>query len=342
MPPASCRRPSGYTSLAPTRPASGCSANTRSSASSQPGDSSVSLLRNRTYSPRAISAPRLHVPMKPRFCSLRSKRTPVTPASAGATGSGDASSTTITSIMSCGVCACRLFRHVNVSSGLPYTGITIEATGFAARSNASGVIVSSCRAGAARAGRKRSSGRTLARTRSASAAGPSSRRIDSATDDICGSRMMPARHAWKRARATLARWPAVRSGWVIRHDRELSSSAMRSRATASVASRCAACSCICSVCTCSWPACTCISDICSCARWNRRCVAYSSPASCSRSPCARSCTAWKCSRSWSSCAETVATWCFSSERAAVWPHSTPASKSCGSDSGAASVSPARR
>ena len=34
-------------------------------------------------------------------------------------GSGDASSTTMTSNWSCGVFSCTLFRHVNVSMGLP-------------------------------------------------------------------------------------------------------------------------------------------------------------------------------------------------------------------------------
>ena len=77
--------------------------------------------------------------MKPRFCGLRSKRTPVTAGSASATGSGDASSTTMISNRSCGVCSCTLFRQVYVSIGLPYTGMTIDANGAAAGENASGV-----------------------------------------------------------------------------------------------------------------------------------------------------------------------------------------------------------
>ena len=66
----------------------------------------VSLLRKTTYSPRARSAPRLHVPMKPRFCALRSKRTPVTLASCSAAGLGDASSTTMISIGRAACCSC--------------------------------------------------------------------------------------------------------------------------------------------------------------------------------------------------------------------------------------------
>jgi hypothetical protein len=39
-------------------------------ASSQPAVTTVSLLRNSTYSPRAIAAPALHEPMKPRLSAL--------------------------------------------------------------------------------------------------------------------------------------------------------------------------------------------------------------------------------------------------------------------------------
>ena len=100
-------------------PASGWSRNTPSSASSQPGVTIVSLFRNTTISPCASSAPRLQVPMKPRFCALRSNRTPVTTLNAAATGSGDASSSTSTSNMPGGECACTLLRQVNVRSALP-------------------------------------------------------------------------------------------------------------------------------------------------------------------------------------------------------------------------------
>ena len=65
-------------SLAPTRPASGCSRNTARIASSQPGVTIVSLLRKTMISPRASSAPRLLVPMNPRFAGLRTNCTPVT------------------------------------------------------------------------------------------------------------------------------------------------------------------------------------------------------------------------------------------------------------------------
>jgi hypothetical protein len=75
--------------------------------------------------------------MKPRLVGLRSKRTPVTSRSSTSTGSGDASSITITSNAP-RVCACKLFRHVNVISELPYTGTTIDTRGAVASSKASG------------------------------------------------------------------------------------------------------------------------------------------------------------------------------------------------------------
>ncbi len=82
--------------------------------------------------------------MKPRFPALRSKRTPVTAASASAIGSGDASSTTMTSQDAASVFASTLARHVNVRSGLPYTGITIDARGASTVGNASGATASAC------------------------------------------------------------------------------------------------------------------------------------------------------------------------------------------------------
>ncbi len=165
MPPASCRRPSGYTSFAPTSPASRCVSNTRSRASSQPGVTIVSLLRNTTYLPRESSAPRLQVPMKPRFCSLRVKRTPVTTDSASETGSGEASSTTMISNWSCRVFSCTLFKQVNVSIGLPYTGMTIDARGASDGENARGVGASCTSNCTSADGLKRSSGTTFERTR---------------------------------------------------------------------------------------------------------------------------------------------------------------------------------
>ena len=116
MPPASCNRPSGYTSRAPTRPASGRLSNTASSASSQPAVTWMSLLSSTRNSPRAAAAPRLQLAMKPPFTPARSQRTPSTPAIACAAGCGEASSTTMTSTRSSAVKRARLRRQLKVWS----------------------------------------------------------------------------------------------------------------------------------------------------------------------------------------------------------------------------------
>ena len=92
----------------------------RASASSQPGVTIVSLLRKTRMSPRASSAPRLHVAMKPRFASLRSKRTPVTRGELRRRGLGRRIVDDDHLVAPGGRCARRtLFRQVNVSSGWP-------------------------------------------------------------------------------------------------------------------------------------------------------------------------------------------------------------------------------
>ena len=70
----------------------------RAARRASPAVTSVSLFRKTSVSPRASAAPRLQVPMKPRFRSLRSKRTPRhVRERARQAARGDASSTTITS-----------------------------------------------------------------------------------------------------------------------------------------------------------------------------------------------------------------------------------------------------
>ena len=102
MPPASCRRPSGYSSLAPTAPVSGRCWNSDTIGSSQPSSTCVSLLRNNRYWPCATAAALLQLCRNPRLVSLRISRMPRTRSRAAASAPSQASSTTITSIGSVG------------------------------------------------------------------------------------------------------------------------------------------------------------------------------------------------------------------------------------------------
>lgn len=89
--------------LLAAEPASGCSINAVTSAASQPGSASVSLLSSTSTSPCAAATPALQAAMKPLFCASAATRTQGNSAARYSTvPSLDASSTTITSKRSAG------------------------------------------------------------------------------------------------------------------------------------------------------------------------------------------------------------------------------------------------
>src|SRR5579862_8561218 len=76
MPPASCSVPPAFNSFEPAAPASGNLSKTSTRAESQPGLTSVSLLRKSRYLPRALAAAWLQFGRKPESPVFLETRTP--------------------------------------------------------------------------------------------------------------------------------------------------------------------------------------------------------------------------------------------------------------------------
>jgi hypothetical protein len=102
-----------------------------SSASSQPGCGTVSLLRKTSTSPRASDAPSLQAAMKPPLVARACRWRPSICAQLRQCRRREASSTTITSNAAAGGCAAIARRQARVCAKAPYTGITMLARGVA-------------------------------------------------------------------------------------------------------------------------------------------------------------------------------------------------------------------
>ena len=262
--------------------------------------------------------------MKPRLLALRSKRTPVTSRSSTSTGSGEASSITITSNA-----PLRVRMHALEARERDQRLAVHRHDDRHPRMFHGGELQRVHRR-FLRVGR-RGRGDEAASPREARAHASRERANALVADDRRREHRLlrKAAHADPRERACAraGAWhgaPRCEAARSCATPREPSSSRMRVRALTTSISRCPACACI-------SPACICMVTT---ARWD----SSRSAASCSRSPCALSRTV----RYSSSFALTVATRRFSSARASVCPHSTPALNSWGSDNGGASTSPSPR
>ena len=134
--------------MLPTAAAESSCSSTESNGASHPGSTSVSLLRNNTYRPRAALAPWLQAVAKPRFRALTNGRTRPEDSLSNSRSHSEVPSveplsTTMISYAMPEVCSSRELRQRRVMSNRLKTGITIETTGASVRVGVPGAAASS-------------------------------------------------------------------------------------------------------------------------------------------------------------------------------------------------------